>query len=96
LPPARFSQAPTLIEAGYDVTFPSPLEVVGPKGLPEPIVQNLHMAFKNAMGDAEHQAVLKKFDMSNLYLSPEDSTKASRAEVEKIGKIVQTLGLQKK
>ena len=30
--PPRFSQAPTLREAGYDVTFPSPLEVVGPRG----------------------------------------------------------------
>ena len=76
--PPRFSQAPTLREAGYDVTFPSPLEVVGPKGLPEQIVQKLHGAFKNAMGDDEYQAVLKKFDMPNLYLNPEDSEKASR------------------
>jgi tripartite-type tricarboxylate transporter receptor subunit TctC len=70
--------------------------VVGPKGLPGQIVQKLHEAFKNAMGDAEYQAVLKKFDMSNLYLSPEDSTKASLAEIKQIGRIVQKLGLQKK
>ncbi len=94
--PPRFSQAPTLREAGYDVTFPSPLEVVGPKGLPEQIVQKLHGAFKNAMGDEEYQSVLKKFDMPNLYLNPEDSEKASRAEIKKIEGIVQKLGLQKK
>jgi tripartite-type tricarboxylate transporter receptor subunit TctC len=94
--PPRFSQVPTLREAGYDVTFPSPLEVVGPKGLPGQIVQKLHEAFKNAMGDGEYQAVLKKFDMSNLYLSPEDSTKASLTEIIQIGRIVQKLGLQKK
>jgi tripartite-type tricarboxylate transporter receptor subunit TctC len=94
--PARFSQVPTLREAGYDVTFPSPLEVVGPKGLPEQIVQKLHAAFKNAMGDDEYHAVLKKFDMSNLYLGPEDSAKVSRTEMEQIGRIVQKLGLQKK
>jgi len=94
--PPRFSQAPTLKEAGYDVTFPSPLEVIGPKGLPDQIVQKLHGAFKKAMGDEEYQAVLKKFDMPNLYLGPADSEKASRAEIKQIGSIVQKLGLQRK
>jgi tripartite-type tricarboxylate transporter receptor subunit TctC len=92
----RYSQVPTLKELGYDVVYPSPLEVIGPKGMPKAIVQKLHDAFQKAMDDPDYQAILKKFDMPMLYLNPEDLEKADRHEYEKIGKVVQKLGLQKK
>jgi tripartite-type tricarboxylate transporter receptor subunit TctC len=93
---ARYPQVPTLKEVGYDVAFQAPMEIAGPKNLPGPIVKKLHDAFQKAMDDPEYQAVLKKFDMPLLYLNSEDCEKAALKELEKIGKLVQKLGLQNK
>ncbi len=93
---ARYPHVPTLKEVGFDMAYPSPLEIMGPKGLPKPIVTKVHDAFKKAMDDPEYQAILKKLDMSNIYLNSEDLEKAVRQESEEIAKIVQKLGLQKK
>jgi tripartite-type tricarboxylate transporter receptor subunit TctC len=48
------------------------------------------------MDDPEFLAMIKKFDMFLFYLNPDDAESADRRESEKIGKIVQKLGLQKK
>jgi len=94
--PARYSQAPTLKEVGYDMSYFSPISIIGPKGIPEPIVKKLHEAFKGALNDPEFLAILKKFDMLLLYLNSEDSEKADLQESEKLGRIVRKLGLQMK
>lgn len=44
----EFTAAPTLKEAGYDIVAPSMFGVVGPRGLPEAIVQRLDKAFRDA------------------------------------------------
>jgi len=93
---ARYPQVPTLKEVGYDVAFQAPMEIAGPKNLPGPIVKKVHDAFLKAMEDSEYQAVLKKFDMTLLYLNSEDCEKAALKELEKIGKLVNKLGLQNK
>jgi tripartite-type tricarboxylate transporter receptor subunit TctC len=92
----RYPDVPTLKEAGYDMVYSSPLEIIGPKGMPKPIVARLHEAFKKAMDDPEYLAILKKFDMSPNYLGPEDLNKALARESEQIKKIIQKLGLDKK
>jgi tripartite-type tricarboxylate transporter receptor subunit TctC len=92
----RYENVPTLKEAGYNTSHASPLEIMGPKGMPKPIVTLLHDAFKKAIDDPEYQAVLKKVDMPVLYLGWENLEEANRQESELIGRIVQKLGLQKK
>jgi tripartite-type tricarboxylate transporter receptor subunit TctC len=76
--------------------FPSPLEIMGPKALPEPIVQKVHDAFQKAMDDAEYQAILKKYDMTTTYLNSQNCEKAVRKEAEDLKKIVTMLGMYKK
>ena len=44
----EFGNAPTLKEAGYDIVAPSIFGVVGPRGLPAPIVKRLDKAFRDA------------------------------------------------
>ena len=90
----RYSNAPTLREAGYDIVQSSPLHLIGPKGMSKPVVQRLHDAFKKAMATAEFKNVLKKFDMSESYLGPEDLQKAIERESEQIGGLVKKLGLK--
>ena len=80
---------------GYDVVSPGPIGLIGPKGLPKPMVQRLHDAFKKAMDDPEFLAVMKSFDMNTLYLNSEDYEKFVREDSARIQKLVQKLGLNK-
>ncbi len=91
-----YPQIPTLKDVGYDIVYEAPIEVMGPKGMPRSIVKRLHDAFKKAMDVAEFQAVLKKLNMPMVYLNSEDCEKAVRHESQRIGNLVQKLGLQKK
>ena len=88
----RYPQVPTLKESGYNVVSYSPLGIIGPKGIPKEITAKLHDVFKKAMEDPEFRATMKKFDMSLLYLNPEDYEKffrqgfgANRKTCPKIG-----------
>jgi tripartite-type tricarboxylate transporter receptor subunit TctC len=92
----RYPQVLTLREIGYDVAYSSPLDILGPKGMPKPILNKLHDALKKAMDDPEVVNALNIFDMVPIYLNPEDLAKASREEFEHMGKMVQKVGLQKK
>ena len=91
---AAFPQVPTLTEAGYKVVEPCPIGVFGPKGLPKPIVQKVHAAFKKAMDDPDFQKVLKSLDMPALYLDPADSEKLILKDNERYRKLVEKLGLK--
>ena len=93
---ARYPQVPTLKEAGYDLVYTSPVFVIGPKGMPKPIVARLHDAFKKSLNDPDYLSILKKYDMTLNYLSPEDLDKAIQQESEQIKRVVQKLGLDKK
>ena len=91
----RYPQVPTIKEIGYDVVARAYLGVIGPKGMPKPIVAMLADAFKKAMDDPEFLSVMKKFDMSSYYLDTEDYEKYTRNDFDIIGKMVQKLGLKK-
>jgi tripartite-type tricarboxylate transporter receptor subunit TctC len=93
---ARYPQVPTVKEIGYDVVPRSHLGVIGPKGIPKPIVAKLADAFRKAMDDPEFLEVMKKFDMPSYYLGTEDYAKYMRSDFENIGKLVQKLGLKQK
>ena len=92
----RYPQAPTIKEVGYDVVARSHLGIIGPKGMPKPVVAKLADAFRKAMDDPEFISVMKKFDMDNYYLGTEDYEKYMKADFENIGKLVHKLGLDKK
>ena len=68
----RYPQVPTMKEIGLDVVARSHLGVIGPKGMPKPIVAKLADAFKKAMDDPEYKAIMKKFDMNDYYLNTDD------------------------
>jgi tripartite-type tricarboxylate transporter receptor subunit TctC len=93
---SRYPQVPSVKETGYNVVSSGIVAVMGPKGIPKPIVQRVHEAFHKAMDDPEFQAVMAKFDMGNLYLNTENYEEFVRQDFEKIGKLVKTLGLDKK
>jgi tripartite-type tricarboxylate transporter receptor subunit TctC len=93
---ARYPNVPTLKESGYNMSYSSPMMIIGPKGMPQPVVQKLHDVLKKAMEAPEFLEILKKYDMVPVYLNPEDCTKAVAKESEQIKRIVEKLGLLKK
>jgi tripartite-type tricarboxylate transporter receptor subunit TctC len=93
---SRYAQVPILKEAGYDMVATGPIALIGPKGIPKPIVQRLEEGFRKAMDDEDFQAVMKKFDFTPAYLGAGDYEKSAREDSEKIQKLVKKLGLDKK
>jgi tripartite-type tricarboxylate transporter receptor subunit TctC len=87
--------APTAKELGYDVVYPSPYGIAGPKGMDPKVVKTLHDAFKKAMDDPEHTKILQQLDQIYWYKSPEEYAKwaaetwvTERANVERLGLLV--------
>jgi len=93
---ARYPQAPTIKEVGYDIVARSHIGIIGPKGMPKPIVAKLADAFKKAMDDPEFISVVKKFDMEFYYAGTEDYEKYMKTDFENVGKLVHKIGLDKK
>jgi tripartite-type tricarboxylate transporter receptor subunit TctC len=91
----RYPQVPTIKEIGHDVVARSHLGIIGPKGIPKPIVARLGDAFKKALEDPEFLSVMKKMDMPTEYLDTAGYEKYLRSDFENIGKLVQKLGLNK-
>jgi tripartite-type tricarboxylate transporter receptor subunit TctC len=74
---------------------PGYLLLVGPKDLPAPVLKRLHDAFKAAMDEPEHKAVLDKFNIEALHLNSEDTRKAVAAAIPPLNKMFGQLGLGK-
>ena len=85
-------QVPTVKESGYNMVMPSPVDLIGPKNLPKPIVQKFHDIFKKAMEDSEYLAILKKFDMIPAYLGPADWPKRSARNWTRLARSSKRLG----
>ncbi len=59
-----YPSVPTTVELGYPtVLMSSSRGIVGPRGIPEPILKRLQAAFKKAMENPEH---LEKMDKAGL------------------------------
>jgi tripartite-type tricarboxylate transporter receptor subunit TctC len=89
----RFPQVPTLRELGHGIVAMSPYGLAGPRGLPAPVVQVLHDAFRTAMQDPAHLAELERYDQDLAYLGPEDYGRAMREAYATERRTVERLGL---
>lgn len=66
----KYKAAPTLVERGINVVGQSPYGLVGPKDLPANIVEAVHLAFKDAMGDPKVTELLDSYIQALWYKSP--------------------------
>lgn len=89
----RWPQVPTLKELGYGIVAASPYGLAGPRGLPAPVVQTLHDAFKAAAFDPAHVAELARYDQELAYLGAEDYGRDMRAAYAAERLTVERLGL---
>jgi tripartite-type tricarboxylate transporter receptor subunit TctC len=90
----NFPDVPTLKELGYDIVSASPYGFAGPKGMDPAVVQVLDNAFRQAIDDPAHKAILERFDMSPFYLPPDRYTAFVKEQTEQEKAMVQRLGLK--
>ena len=68
----RWPEVPTLRELGYaDAVYSSPWGLAAPAGTPEPVVNVLHDAFREALHRPRHREVLARFVQTVEYLDTE-------------------------
>lgn len=90
----RFPAAPTLREVGIDIVSASPYGIAGPKGMDPGVVRAVHDAFKEALADPAHRAVLDRFDMPLMYKNTADYQAFVRQQIEEDRAMIQRLGLK--
>jgi tripartite-type tricarboxylate transporter receptor subunit TctC len=89
-----FPDTPTLKELGYEIVSASPYGYGGPKGMDPAVVRTLDDAFRRAIDDPGHLAILERFDMAPWYLNSADYTAFAARQTEEERAMVQRLGLR--
>ena len=92
---AKFPDAPTLKELGYDIVQNSPFGIGAPRGTPPEVVKKLHDAFKQAMEEPSYVAALGRYDMLPDYKSTAQYTQFAVDTVAKEKVVIDKLGLAK-
>lgn len=90
----RFPNVPTLKESGIDIVSTSPYGIAGPKGMDRGVVRVLHDAFREALNDPQHTAILDRFDMPVIYLGPDEYAAFARQQLEDEGRMIRRMGLR--
>ena len=90
----RFPEVPTLRESGIEIVSASPYGLAGPKGMSPDVVRVLHDAFKEALFDPAHVAILDRFDMAPWHMGPADYTAFARRTYAEEGEMIRKLGLR--
>jgi tripartite-type tricarboxylate transporter receptor subunit TctC len=89
----RWPAVPTAQELGYGVVSTSPYGLVGPKGMDPAIVKTLHDAFKKAMDDPKHVALLEQLNQDAWYRSGEEYRQWAVDTFAKDKALIERLGL---
>jgi tripartite-type tricarboxylate transporter receptor subunit TctC len=86
-------EVPTMAEAGvpgYEATLW--LSIVGPAGMPAPLVQRLYEEIRKALQDPRLQANFHSGGVEALSMTPQELTAYAHSEYEKWGKVVRETG----
>jgi len=66
-PTSWMPQLPTAKQLGYDLVYPAPYGLVGPKGMAPAVVRRLDTAFKAAIDDPEYASLLQRLRQTWWY-----------------------------
>ncbi|MES2715755.1 MAG: tripartite tricarboxylate transporter substrate binding protein [Pseudomonadota bacterium] len=89
----RYPNVPTAKELGYNVVSNSPYGLAGPKGMDPALVKTLHDAFKKAMDDPQHLAVLDQLNQPVWYKNSVDYATWARETLAKERRLIEKLDL---
>lgn len=88
----RFPDMPALRESGADIV--SAYGLAGPRGMNPEHVRVLHDAFREALFDPAHVAILDRFDMAPWHMAPEEYATFARRTFAEEGEMIRRLGLR--
>lgn len=91
-----FPQVPTLVEAGYNIAEPTAVFFVGPKGLPEPVIQKLENAIRKATEDPGYNSAMGQICASAGRRGSQDSKIYMKQIITDHTEVIQKLGLSSK
>lgn len=89
----RWPNVPTAKELGYNVVANSPYGLAGPKGMDPAVMKVLHDAFKKAMDEPAHLAVLDQLNQPVWYKTSADYATWAKDTFAKERKLIEKLGL---
>ncbi|MCW8088460.1 tripartite tricarboxylate transporter substrate binding protein [Sabulicella glaciei] len=90
----RYPEVPTLREAGVPHDTIGSYGIVGPPGLDRDTSRILHAAFREALLDPGHRAVLERYDMPLQLREPEECAAEARRVRERDRALLERLGLR--
>jgi tripartite-type tricarboxylate transporter receptor subunit TctC len=92
--PARFKNAPTLKNAGYDVVVDAPNGIGAPAGIPPQIVAKLSEVFHKAVLSKEFKDACDKIDAPLMYLNGEEYRKYVLSQYIRDKRLIEKLNLK--
>jgi tripartite-type tricarboxylate transporter receptor subunit TctC len=87
-------EVPTWKELGYNIRITHLAALIGPKGLPKPVVDKLHGVFKEAMENPAFKRVMKDLEMPIVYSNPDDLSREFKELTDYYKKLVSQIGLK--
>ncbi|MGB6104290.1 MAG: tripartite tricarboxylate transporter substrate binding protein [Pusillimonas sp.] len=88
---AGFDDAPTLVEAGYDLVAPSILGLVGPKGMDQAVVAKIDNAFKAAIDTDQFRQCADQFGLKTDYKDAAAFTQYIQQTIDKWAPVIKNL-----
>jgi len=70
--------------------------IIGPKGIPDQVLDKLEIAFKKAVEDPTYTQLAEALQVESYYMSGKDVSKLWRSEYDEIGKMIKELDLVNK
>lgn len=91
---ARFKEAPTLRELGFNVVVDAPNGIGAPRGVDAAVARRLREAFREAVASAEFRQACEKIDAPVLYLDGADYEKYVASVYQKETVLIDRLRLK--
>ncbi|MCG6533539.1 MAG: tripartite tricarboxylate transporter substrate binding protein [Syntrophales bacterium LBB04] len=92
---AEYPNIPILKDLGYDIPAPTPVNIAGPKGMPEDIVKKLEEAFTKAMKGEVFLRAMKDLRMTVFHRNSKELTDYVAYNYELYGKLLKEVQLTK-
>jgi tripartite-type tricarboxylate transporter receptor subunit TctC len=90
----QFADVPTIAESGLPgFEFNSWFTLMGPAGLPRPIVQAVHSAVVRAMSDAGVREKLAAQGLTPRASTPEELRELTQAQLTRYGELMRRIGV---
>jgi tripartite-type tricarboxylate transporter receptor subunit TctC len=91
-----YPDVPTFMDLGYNSSIISFGAVIGPKGLPAPVTEKLHLAFKEAMNNPDFIRTAGSFAIDTDYRDPAGIAADIKNVSKQYGDFVKEFGLKQK